>query len=328
MRSSKSKAILVTGGAGFIGSNLVKRLLIENEFKILVIDNLKLGKNEFLDDNSRILFHDIDLSIEEKVKIFFKDIEKKYSIEEIWHMAANSDIPAGTLNPIVDFKDTFLTTFNLINSLNLSHLKKFHFASSSAIYGDHGEIKIKENSAPLFPISNYGSFKLSSEAILSSFVERNRCKLYIYRFPNVVGTPATHGVIYDFINRLIKNPNQLNVFGNGKQKKQYMHVSDLVNAMIIISSKSDEKRNVFNIGPLDDGIEVSEIAKILVSNFFEGADINFGEENRGWLGDIPKYRYSVDALLKLNWNPSYPSSRASVRIAMYEIYKQLIQNKK
>ena len=321
-----SRAILVTGGAGFIGTNLVRRLLLDFEEKIIVIDNFRLGRKENLVNEERVIFYNIDLSNENDVNKLFIEIKRKFIIEEVWHMAANSDIPAGIKDPKVDFDNTFLTTYNLTKVLNNSFLKKFHFASSSAIYGDHGSLKIKESTAPLFPISNYGSFKLASEAILSSFIEKNECKLYLYRFPNVVGIPATHGVIFDFIFRLIDDPEVLNVLGNGKQRKQYIYISDLIEAMIIIKSKSLSKRNVFNIGPLDDGIKVEEIANLTVSKFFKGANIKFGDENRGWIGDIPKYKYSVKSLLSLGWTPEYTSHEA-VNKAIEDIANQLISKK-
>ena len=218
MINSLEKAILVAGGAGFIGTNLIKRLLDLCEEKIIVVDNLRLGREANIINHEKVIFYKIDLSNEKEVKEFFNEVKNKFLFEEVWHMAANSDIPAGIKDPNVDFNDTFLSTFHLTKYLNSKYLKKFHFASSSAIYGDHGSLKIKENTAPLFPISNYGSFKLASEAILSSFIEKNNCKIYIYRFPNVVGKPATHGVIFDFISRLILNPKELKVFGNGNKE--------------------------------------------------------------------------------------------------------------
>lgn len=316
--------IIVCGGAGFIGSNLIKKLLNIHNFTIFVIDNLLLGRIENLEKLDRVKFLNIDLSNFEETKNAINEIQSNYSIKEIWHMAANSDIPAGILNPDVDFKNTFLSTYNLINSLKTDELEKIHFASSSAIYGDHGAEKITEKTAPLFPISNYGSFKLASEAILSSFVEKNQAKLYIYRFPNVVGIPSTHGVIFDFISRLKLNPSKLKVFGNGRQKKQYLNVRDLIDAMFLINKKSYDKRNVFNIGSLDDGITVSEIAYLTVSILFDGAEVEFGNDNKGWIGDIPRYQYSIDKLLKLNWKPKYSSSKEAVIEAINSIGSQLI----
>ncbi len=319
----KKRGTIITGGAGFIGSNLIKKLLDTTKNKIFVLDNLRLGKKINLPDIDQIEFIEVDLSIENDVNSKLNFILEEYEIEEVWHLAANSDIPAGTKDPNVDFMNTFLSTFNLLNAIKNQDLKKFHFASSSAIYGDHGNKKIHENTAPLFPISNYGSFKLASEAILSSYVEKNNCNLYIYRFPNVVGAPASHGVIFDFINRLNLKPGKLVVFGNGTQKKQYMHVEDLISAMLKIRSCCFEKRNIYNIGALDSGIQVSEIAELTVSMLFEGAEIEYGNENRGWIGDVPKYEYSIDKLMSINWSPKYKSSKEAVKKSIVEIYEQL-----
>ena len=319
------KTHLITGAAGFIGSYLAKYLLQEGD-TVLGVDNFTLGKNETvyqLKQFDTFKFIELDLSSESSVEVLIKEFHYE-KIDVVWHMAANSDIPAGVLNPEVDFKNTFLSTFNLLNCVKTEHLEKIHFASSSAIYGDHGLTKITEETAPLFPISNYGSFKLASEAILSSFVEKNKSKLYIYRFPNVVGSPATHGVIFDFISRLLINPYKLKVFGNGKQKKQYLHVEDLISAMLIIRSKSNQKRNVFNIGSLDSGIEVSQIANLIVEKFFNEAELEYGKDKQGWIGDIPRYQYSIEKLLKLEWKPKYPSSRAAVLKAIDSIGKELM----
>lgn len=320
----KNDGIIVSGGAGFIGSNLAHKLIKTTSYKVYVIDNLCLGKIKNLISSERIEFIKLDLSNKNKTENVINEIYKKSIIKEVWHMAANSDIPAGVLNTEVDFQNTFLSTYNLFSSLETKELEKIHFASSSAIYGDHGTTKIMESTAPLFPISNYGSFKLASEAILSSFVEKNNAKLYIYRFPNVVGSPATHGVIYDFINRLLLNPSKLKVFGNGKQKKQYLHVDDLISAMLLISLKSFQKRNVFNIGSLDSGIEVCEIAKLIVEKFFNGAEIEYGKEKQGWIGDIPRFQYSLEKLLNLGWKPKFPTSRIAVQKAIDSIGKELI----
>ena len=205
-KTDKVNAILVAGGAGFIGINLIKELIKRNrDYKIIIIDNLTLGKKDNIPENSNLLFINLDIS---EFKIFSSCINRlntNYNINEVWHLAANSDIPSGVKDLNIDYKNTFLTTLNIIKTFKNYNLNKIHFASSSAIYGDFGEHLISEESGPLMPISNYGSFKLGSEAVLSSFVEDNNCKLYIYRFPNVVGSPASHGIIYDFVRKLNNN---------------------------------------------------------------------------------------------------------------------------
>ena len=196
------------------------------------------------------------------------------------------------------------------------------FASSSAVYGDLGELLISENSAPLMPISNYGAMKLSSEAILSSHVEQNNTNLIIYRFPNVVGYPATHGVIFDFINKLIKTPDTLKVLGNGTQNKAYLHVKDLIEAMLFIRDTIDKKRLIINIGPPDKGITVKEIAEITRDFVSPNATIEFGQTNKGWVGDVPKFYYDT-SLLKSFGFKKVSSSKEAIRISVKEIFNQL-----
>ena len=160
---------VVTGGAGFIGSNLALELNKLGK-KVIILDNLSRGSEEYIKHLKDYEFFNIDLSKSDLTKDLFTKIEKDYVIENIWHMAANSDIPAGVRDPNVDLRDTFMTTYNICNSIITNPPKNFIFASSSAIYGDFKDEAIKEDSAPLLPISNYGAMKLASEAFLSTWV--------------------------------------------------------------------------------------------------------------------------------------------------------------
>lgn len=312
-------SIIITGAAGFIGSNLVNYFLSNTNMHIIAIDNLVLGKKENLPlDNDRIIFKKIDLADDSKnedLKLFINS----FDVDSVWHFAANSDIPAGVNDSKIDFRNTFLSTYNLLDILENKVINQIHFASSSAVYGDHGKKKITELTAPLLPISNYGSFKLASEAILSSFVEERDTRLFLYRFPNVVGLPATHGVIFDFINRLFEQPNLLEVKGDGTQRKQYLHVCDLISAMIIASKKLKLQRNILNIGPSDQGISVKEIAELTVKAYGKKSQIKFGSSPKGWKGDIPRFNYDISKLKSLNWLPKYPSSEAAIIEAIKNI---------
>jgi UDP-glucose 4-epimerase len=192
------------------------------------------------------------------------------------------------------------------------------FASTSAVYGDLGDIPLTEDIGPLFPISNYGAMKLASEALISASVESFLEKAYIYRFPNVIGTPATHGVILDFIHKLQKTPKNLEVLGNGSQRKGYLHVQDLIDAMLAIQKLVQEPVNYFNIGAGDEGIYVRDIAQIVVDTVSPGAAIAFGESDKGWVGDVPRFQYSIEKLKKLGWSPKHDSTQA-VRLAVKQI---------
>lgn len=323
----KIHTAIITGGAGFIGVNLIKSLE-ERYDKIICIDNFSLGNLNFFKSDinkNKIEIINIDCSKALILKELFNKLNNQGNFGDVWHLAANSDIPSGVTNPEIDFKDTFLTTFNLLSAMRESYFKKIYFASSSAIYGDHKEARLNEKSGPLLPISNYGAMKLSSEAIISAASESFLERAVIFRFPNVVGCPATHGVIYDFIMKLIKEPNKLNVLGDGSQKKSYLHVKDLVEGMIKVSTNWVNKRkiDIYNLGPSDDGIYVKEIAEIVCRNFGNQVKIDYGTSNKGWIGDVPKFYYDINKVSdEIGWIPSMNSEQAITR-ASAEIYQQL-----
>ena len=318
----KNKIDIISGGAGFIGSNLAFKLNQAGK-KVIIIDNLCRGSFKFIKDLKDYEFFNIDLSIKNDTESLLAKIEEEYEIENIWHMAANSDIPAGVIDPTIDFRDTFLSTFNLCNSIKGNSKKNFLFASSSAIYGDFKDKPIMEDSAPLLPISNYGAMKLSSEAFLSTWVEKNNTNLYLFRFPNVVGMPSTHGVVFDFIHKLKKDPTILQVLGDGSQQKPYLHVTDLIEAMFFIFNNSKEKRQIFNIGQTDKGIKVSQIAEIVTALFEQPINIKYGNSNKGWIGDVPKFNYKISKLQNLGWTPK-KSSKEAIQTLANDLFKEII----
>ena len=317
-------AIAIIGGAGFIGSKLVRHFLSNGE-NILVLDNLCRGRKEYLENipgNGRLHYFNIDVSDYKAVLDIIKEYHLKNSIDIIWHLAANSDIPAGIEDAQVDLRNTFMTTYVVLAVMKALDIKNLVFASSSAVYGDHGaDFALKEDSGPLLPISNYGAMKLASEGIISAAAESFLSHVWIFRFPNVIGTPATHGVILDFVRKLKKNPEKLEVLGNGTQQKAYLHVDDLTEGMLFIVENSKEKINLFNIGPADDGCYIADIASAVVKKLSPNAEIVFGKENRGWVGDVPKFRYCTNKAEKLGWKPKL-SSMEAMRRAVNEIVSQ------
>ncbi len=309
--------ILISGGAGFIGPNLIRRL-VEAGHDVAVADNFSRGRRENLGAEVHVIA--VDLARPDSVEIVAKALHGR-SVGEVWHLAANSDIPAGVEDASVDLRDTFLSTFHLLEVARGLGARQFRFASSSAVYGDCGTQQIAETLGPLLPISNYGAMKLASEAQISAAAESVVERASIFRFPNVVGTPATHGVLLDFVRKLRRDPSRLEVLGDGTQQKAYLHVTDLVDAMLFASARQTQRRDVLNIGPVDDGVTVRWIAEQVCARVAPGAKIVYGSGNKGWVGDVPRFRYCTDKLHALGWQPTMNSETAVLR-AIAEIAVQ------
>jgi UDP-glucose 4-epimerase len=311
---------MITGGAGFIGSNL-SRALLRKGCRVLLVDDLSRGSLSLVKD---VLEHPDAMFVQadcaDEAALLAAAETGGGEISDVWHMAANSDIPAGVADASIDIHRTFMTTVGVLAVMKTLAIPTLHFASSSAIYGDFGDEVIHEDIGPLQPISNYGAMKLASEAQISAAVEAYLPRAEVFRFPNVIGTPATHGVVFDFIQRLRDRPDRLEVLGNGSQQKSYLHVSDLIGAMFHIGSL-EGRRLVYNIGPSDDGITVRFIAEAVRDRVSPGAAIAFGESDRGWVGDVPRFRYSVDRLKATGWSPTRSSAEAMV-LAVDEIARQ------
>lgn len=320
---SKPQKFLVTGAAGFIGSHLVDALLARGA-TVVGLDNLKLGKRENLAaalKNPRCRFFQADINDLSATGKMIAEETAAAPFDAVWHLAANSDIRAGVADPDVDFRDTFLTTHSVLKLAREHKIPRLAFASTSAIYGDLKR-KLTEDIGPLFPISNYGAMKLASEAAISAATESFLERAWIFRFPNVVGSRATHGAIFDFVHKLLKNPAELEVLGDGTQEKPYFHVADLIDAMLFITGNAPDKLNFYNIGTSDSVTNVRYLAETTIRFAAPGAKIRFTGGNRGWVGDVPKVDYSVEKLQKLGWSPRL-TSNAAVDRAVAEIVAEI-----
>jgi UDP-glucose 4-epimerase len=263
--------------------------------------------------NPNFVFEELDVNDFEAALRFVK---KQRAIDTIWHMAANSDIQAGSREPEVDLRLTFLTTFNTVKLAETLKIPQIAFASTSAIYGDYPGV-LREDVGPLFPISTYGAMKLASEGVISAALERFLKRVWIFRFPNVVGSRATHGAIYDFLQKLRRNPSELEVLGDGSQEKPYLHVSELIDAMLHLFQKTQQPLNYFNIAPLGEGTTVRFIAEAAVRSVSPKARIRYTGGSKGWVGDVPKFTYSIDKLKATGWSPKL-ASNAAVELAIRE----------
>jgi len=303
--------ILITGGAGFIGSHLCDTLLDQNH-NIVVIDNLILGKLENINhlfESERFKFIKEDLLNLGSLQQLFEE----QSFEMVFHLAANSDIQKGGKDPEVDYNLTFNTTFNVLQCMKEFNVKKLFFASTSAIYGETSEL-LTEDFGPLQPVSNYGAGKLASEAFISAFSATYNIQTWITRFPNVVGERFTHGVIYDFIHKLKSNPEELIVLGNGEQNKPYLYVKDLVEGIIYVYNNSKKQFNVYNLGSYS-RTKVKEIAQMVIEEMELNATIRYTGGDRGWIGDVPEFKYDLTKINRLGWEAKI-NSNDSVRIAI------------
>ncbi|MGC2659705.1 MAG: NAD-dependent epimerase/dehydratase family protein [Bryobacteraceae bacterium] len=310
--------ILLTGAAGFIGSHLADRLLRLGHV-VLGVDNLSRGSLSNLasaQKHPHFEFVEADLTDLNA----YNGIFAGRALTMVWHMVANSDIGAGVADANVDYRDTFLTTFHTLQVMRAHHIPKLAFASTSAVYGVH-EAPLREDTGPLFPISNYGAMKLASEAMISAAVESYLERAWIFRFPNVIGPRATHGIIFDLLTKLSKNPPDLEVLGDGSQQKPYLHVSELLDAMLFITDTAKERLNWFNIGPPDEGTTVNQIAETVRSVAAPHLSIRYTGGSRGWVGDVPRFRYSIEKLANLGWRPASTSAQAVER-SVVEIHKE------
>lgn len=302
--------ILITGGAGFIGSHLCDRLVAENN-DVTVVDNLVLGKEEnikHLEGNKHFKFIKKDV-----LDASIREIFEAGNFDMVYHLAANSDIQKGGTDPCVDYNLTFNTTFRLLMHMREFDVKKLFFASTSAIFGEAAG-KMAEDYGPLRPVSNYGAGKLASEAFISAFSSIYNIQTWITRFPNVVGERFTHGVIFDFIKKLRNNPAELEVLGNGEQCKPYIYVKDLVDGIQFVIKNSHERFNVFNLGP-HTRTKVKDIAQMVIEEMGLDASIKYTGGDRGWVGDVPAFDYDLTKVNQLGWSDPRTSDGA-VRTAI------------
>jgi len=316
--------ILVTGGAGFIGSHLVDRL-ISNKLNVKVLDNLSNGNLSNLNKCGSI-----------KESFFVKkDLYDFYSIRDdfadiklVFHMAAEPEVRINTKHPEISFRENIQNTFHVLEACRKSDVENILFASSSVVYGEPNVIPTPEDYGPLLPISNYGATKLACESMISSYCQSYGINGIIFRLANIVGSRSNHGVILDFINKLRKNSNELEVLGDGTQNKSYLEISDCIDAIMLSLSKAKKRIEVFNVGN-DDKIDVISIAKTVCKNMNTNPEIivNGGVDNgRGWVGDVKLMQLDIAKLKQLGWQPRF-SSLEAVNRACYDILHPILVKK-
>jgi len=298
--------VLVTGGAGFIGSHLVDSLL-ERGNEVLVFDNLSSGDLKFIEHH----LEKPDFTLVEGDLLEPEAIEKACKgADFVFHVAANPDVKLGVSDTRVHFDQNILATYNLLEAMRKQGAGKLAFTSTSTVYGEAKVMPTPEDYGPLVPISLYGASKLACEALITSYAHTFDMQAWVFRFANIVGPRSTHGITVDFIRKLRENPERLEILGDGKQEKSYLHVSECVESILFAIEKSKEEVNIFNIGS-EDTISATRIGEIVVEELgLSDVEFTYTGGSRGWKGDVPRMRLGIEKLKEVGWEPEYSSERS------------------
>lgn len=295
------KKAFVTGGAGFIGSHLVDRLL-EKGIEVVAYDNLSTGFREFLENaekHAEFTFVEGDLLDQERLKRCME------GCDFVFHIAANADVRFGVNHPAKDLQQNTIVTFNVLEAMRAHNIHKIAFPSTGSVYGEPDVFPTPETAS--FPIqtSLYGASKVAGESLISAYAEGFGFQGWIFRFVSVLGERYSHGHVYDFYQRLSADPTKLDVLGNGKQRKSYMYVHDCIDAIFLAIEKSQEKVNIFNLG-FPDYIDVNFSIGCITELLGVNPELSYSGGERGWIGDNPFIFLDVSKIQSLGWEPKYP----------------------
>jgi UDP-glucose 4-epimerase len=302
MSSHRQSVVVVTGGAGAIGAALTRKLTGEGR-NVRVIDNLSSGRRDRLRDleaAGSVRFQPGDLREASGWTDQFR------GAESVWHLAANPNILLGTEDPSLDLQHGTLATAHVLEAARRADVRKVLFSSSSVVYGLPTVFPTPESYGPLLPQSQYGAAKLASEAMISAYCHSYGMQGWIFRFANIVGPGMSHGVIYDFLRKLQRDPTRLEVLGDGRQAKSYLWVDDCIDGMRLAEERSSGPVSVFNLGT-EQQVPVRDIAERVVRTFGGTARIEYTGGVQGWVGDIPLQLLSIEKIKALGWRPRHDS---------------------
>lgn len=321
--ASRRHKVMIVGGAGFIGSHFTDALLADERTRhVTLYDNFCSGQEWHYAHHSE----DPRLTV---VRADANDLpalcDAMVGHDLVIHLASNPDIAAAMANPAIDFDQGTLITQNVVEALRQTGVPRIAYASGSGVYGDLGELEATEDHGPLVPVSTYGASKLAGESLISAYAYMFDREGLAFRFGNIVGRRQTHGVGFDFVRRLRVDPSYLNVLGDGSQSKSYVLVTDVVAAVLrAVDADLASRFSVFNVAT-GDYVTVREIADIAlgVLGLSESeTEIRYGEQPRGWKGDVPVVRISTDRIRALGWRPSVGSAgaiRASIEMMLEDL---------
>jgi len=292
---------IIVGGAGFIGSHFADRLLADAAAKaVTVYDNFSSGRESFIAhhrDDPRFAVVHADVKDGDALT------DAVAGHDAVIHLAANPDIARAATEPAIDFDEGTVLTHNIVEAMRKSGCGRLLYASGSGVYGDLGDREASEDHGPMRPISTYGASKLASEALISAYCHMFGLTARVFRFGNVVGPRQTHGVGLDFIAKLRRDPTRLDILGDGNQSKPYIHVDDVVAAVLHANEHCRDAFCVFNAAS-EDAITVREIADLAVRCLGldpAGVEYAFAGGARGWSGDVPVVRLDCGRLKGLGW---------------------------
>ena len=318
------KTYFIAGGAGFIGSHLVKTLFREEkDIYVIIYDNFSSGR----------MWHLEELTENKNLKIVKADIKEfdvlvkaMKHVDVLYHFASNPDIAKAVTEPSIDFWEGTYLTNNIIEAMRINNVKNLLYASGSGIYGDTDLIEVGEDYSPMLPISTYGASKLACESLICSYCHMLDMSASIFRFANVVGPHQTHGVGYDFVRYLLRNPAQLTILGDGTQSKSYIYIDDIISAIRLAEKKALKGFNYYNVATLD-YITVTEIADIVIEIMgLKDVIYNYTGGKRGWKGDVPVVRLNSEKIRNLDWKNSY-TTKTAIYKSVSSIYEDAKLNK-
>jgi UDP-glucose 4-epimerase len=302
----------ITGCAGFIGSNLVDRLLAEGH-TVRGYDNFSTGQEEFVlpalqNPNFQLIRADVlNLPIL---------IQSMQNADFVFHLAANADLRFGIEQPHKDLEQNTIATYNVLEAMRANKVKRIAFSSTGSIYGEAKVIPTPED-AP-FPVqtSLYGASKLAGEGLISAYCEGFRFTSYIFRFVSILGERYTHGHVFDFYKKLLKNPNEILVLGNGHQRKSYLYIQDCIDAMLSIIEKAQENVNIYNLGT-DEYCEVNDSIGWICSYLGLKPERKYSGGERGWIGDNPFIFLDTTKVRALGWKPKLTIQQGIIKTLEY-----------
>ena len=316
--------VFVTGGAGFIGSHLVERLL-NLAYSVVVYDNFSTGKELFLTEAKNCNGFQL-------VKGDLLDVqslrEAMSGCDFVFHLAANADVRFGTKDPRKDLEQNTIATFNVLEAMRANGIRRIAFSSTGSIYGEPEVFPTPEHAPFPLQTSLYGASKLAGEGLIQAYCEGFGFQGYIFRFVSILGERYSHGHVFDFYKQLLANPHELHILGNGHQRKSYLYVQDCLDAVFIAIEKAQSSVNLFNLGN-EEYCEVNESVGWITNHLGMTPKLSYTGGDRGWIGDSPFVFLDCRKISSLGWAPKLSIREGIIRTLTYlEAYPQLLRKGK